>query len=88
MRLWYKPGTPEGCGPDPSVICERQNTACALRFLNKIIVHFIIPKNAMNRNFQKSALEPLQLQSSRSCQQQLIMSTAPNLSEDASEAAG
>lgn len=31
-------------------------TACALRFLNKIIVHFIIPKNVMNRNFQKSAL--------------------------------
>lgn len=31
-------------------------TACALRFLNKIIVHFIIPKNVMNRSFQKSAL--------------------------------
>lgn len=91
VRLWYRPRTPEGCGPDPSAfICDKQNTACALRFLNKIIVHFIIPKNAMNRNFQKSALTTAtsKFQVLPAAAHWFIMSTAPNLSEDASEAAG
>ena len=57
----------EPWGPDPrgvntiapastAFICEKQHTACALRFLNKMTVHFIIPRNVKNRHFQKSAL--------------------------------
>lgn len=67
-----------------------ENTGCASRFLDKIVIHFLFPKNVMYRNYQKSALRhcDFKVPDPDSGSWLVNHEHCSHISEDASDAAG